>query len=336
MSGSTASRTPRPAHEPWPEIARNAQTGPRRVVVGRQQGVLLPKCERRGDQSRETGRRCLPSSVMTYAAVFCRHNRSERPLRGGNVESQPEEPDAVPDWSVAFWRWEWSNNNVATRKLAWLATQQVAAHASRPLLWLSAIIAAFSVIADSGSRAADRVRWRNQEYSLLQSLHVGYQSSYFDKGLGTPSIRRETGKGAYSESVYVRRDYFVQTVVDKTGVVRLYSVISCDDDFQPTFRVLGGVDVTLQREPLARSASDGLPSDVPPAQHPTEPFLNDDRSLYYLNGSTSSTPEHYIESWGGRIACHATEGLLCWGEPAMHDIRTKPRRWRGSRISRLT
>jgi hypothetical protein len=47
-------------------------------------------------------------------------------------------------------------------------------------------------------------------------------------------------RGQLREQIYEGRDFWVQTVSGPDDVVRLYSVLSCDEGFKPTFRVTGG------------------------------------------------------------------------------------------------
>jgi hypothetical protein len=121
--------------------------------------------------------------------------------------------------------------------------------------------------------------------------------------LGPPALLDRTSTGGsdgYRELIYVRRDHYVQVVVDDDDRVLLYAVTSCDPEFQPTFDASEGVEVQLQNHPLRESArwvSDGGEGDGP-----TVDQVQSWRTLFYRQGLTGSSAEYFVESWGGSNA----------------------------------
>jgi len=90
-----------------------------------------------------------------------------------------------------------------------------------------------------------------KEYETLKTLYAGASVSFFDSKLGPPSIvspaRPEMG---VTERLYVEKDYVVETLATADGQTTLFSVLSCNPSFKPTFSS-GGGPITLQNEPLA-------------------------------------------------------------------------------------
>jgi hypothetical protein len=110
------------------------------------------------------------------------------------------------------------------------------------LLFASAIVAALVVLADATINVVrfvdHQVLWRDEEYEKLERLKAGFSFEVFDETLGAPVFVRD--RGQVRERTYKGRDYWVQTVSGSDGVVTLYSVTSCDEDFKPEFSIAGG------------------------------------------------------------------------------------------------
>lgn len=84
--------------------------------------------------------------------------------------------------------------------------------------------------------AEDKWLWRGDEYDKLTGLRAGFDLSYFESQLGTPTITRSFQ--GYQESAFKGRSYWVQTVSQGEAVL-LYAVTSCDKSFHPIFRPIG-------------------------------------------------------------------------------------------------
>ncbi|MCG7321356.1 ETEC_3214 domain-containing protein [Arsenicicoccus bolidensis] len=163
---------------------------------------------------------------------------------------------------------------------------------------MSALVGAVLVIADAAPRAYSVLQWRDVEYQKLRSIHAGYDQEFATNQFGPATITQVRDNEKFVERIYVRRDHFVQIVTDRdSGRIALYSVVSCESNFRPAFDADEGVVVVLQDLPLSRAASFNPETVFPAETVIEEPSLNSGRSLHYLAGNTSSTPEHYVESW---------------------------------------
>jgi hypothetical protein len=208
----------------------------------------------------------------------------------------------------------------------------------RPVFFLSALIGALLVVTDTVPRVDAFVRWRNVQYETLRGIHAGYDVAYVEDLLGVPTLTRGLGVGL-EESVYVRREHFVQVITDDAGRVILYAVTSCDEEFQPTFDGEEGMSIQLQNRALAEVAVFNEDTSTFSAD---ELQLNaaalNDRDLNYMPGLSGSTPEHYIESWGPGSVASRDRGYfvglnpLCLGsagvdyfEPYVGGIAKAPR-----------
>lgn len=95
----------------------------------------------------------------------------------------------------------------------------------------------------------DQWLWRDDEYKKLAGLRAGFDLSYFESQLGTPTVTRSLH--GYQESAFKGRAHWVQTI-SRGEAVLLYAVTSCDTAFHPTFRLPGGdLPIKLNRSHLA-------------------------------------------------------------------------------------
>lgn len=145
---------------------------------------------------------------------------------------------------------------------------------AKGFLGFSALLTAFVAILALIPQARDTVAPNLKEYETLRSLYAGASVSFFDAKLGPPSIVSPLGleKGTM-ERLYVKKDYVVETLATTEGKTTLFSVLSCDPGFQPTFG-----DITLQSETLATM------------RHGADPQL-----LYYDHPGTAGGPEFFFE-----------------------------------------
>jgi hypothetical protein len=138
----------------------------------------------------------------------------------------------------------------------------------------------------------DRFEWREEEYRKLTSLRAGFSLAKFHEALGSPVFERN-GRDMYlrpfprgsrinpswKESSFQGRDYWVQTVSNRSGVVLLYAVTSCDRSFRPTFTApYKSFRVTLRRSSFA--------SVVPRGDRDRNFDLY---SLYFVSGATANS-----------------------------------------------
>lgn len=207
---------------------------------------------------------------------------------------ESEKAAGPPQAPLPFWRWGWKSNSNVTR------AYYVYRIAIRPLLVVAALLAAWLVVKDAVQQANGAVQWRDAEYRKLRSIHAGYELDFVQDVLGLPAQVNELGTTGLTERVFVRRDHFVQVVTSQAGRVLMYTVTSCDPDFQPTFDAEPHTEAQLQRQSL---------SDVPVLDPEIEReragygdgthlFAENLRSLNYRTGVTGSTPENYWE-WTG-------------------------------------
>ena len=189
-----------------------------------------------------------------------------------------------------FWTWDWRTSSAYER--AYLAYRL----SVRPLLALAAIIGAVLVVVDAYPRAMNTLLWRQHQYGILRQIHAGYDLDFAQDLLGVPTQSQALGQTADREFTYVRRDHYVQIVADAADRIVLYSVTSCDVDFQPSFSIGSGTLVaTLQDRPLADTPVREGGGDGPDDRWL---FSETARQLGYQPGATGSTPEMYWESTG--------------------------------------
>lgn len=162
----------------------------------------------------------------------------------------------------------------------WQAVRDVA----KSVTWLAGLIAALSALVVFLPQAWSTVFWRDAQYAQLTGVHAGDSLTFVTQRLGTPALVRDAGAGLV-ESVFVRRDHVAMTVSDPAGRVVLWSVLSCDRAFAPTFTTPMGSEVTLQ-QPLATAET--LDGD------PAKGGVNE-RELRYFPGITGSSLDQAIE-----------------------------------------
>lgn len=207
------------------------------------------------------------------------HDRSERP---------------GPRVPVPFWQWPWGSVGPGARGY------YVYRMAVRPVLVVAAILAAVLVVVDVAPRVHGAVFWRNVEYDKLRGIHAGYDLEAVTEVLGPPTISRSVGDTEYRELLFVRREHYVQALVDDQGTVAMYGVVSCSESFQPTFAVTGELVLRLQEAPLGSEQllQTREPDVLAEGSEPSDPLAEERRSLLYQPGSTGSTPQNYQE-WSG-------------------------------------
>jgi hypothetical protein len=192
----------------------------------------------------------------------------------------------VPSAPLPFWRWGWRQASWTQR---WYFGYRVLL---RPLLWLSALIGAVLVVVDAYPRARDQVFWRDVDYAKLRSIHAGYDVAFVKDTLGTATQTQALGETGFTKRIYVLRDAYAQVVSDQADRVVLYSVSSCDPEFQPAFDTGGPEEVQLQTQRLADTPLVEASGSVDDAME------TGSRVLDYMPANTGSTPEHYLE-WSG-------------------------------------
>jgi hypothetical protein len=95
--------------------------------------------------------------------------------------------------------------------------------------------------------------WQSKEYGRLSKLRAGYTFAKFREQLGQPSYQAPLKPG-FAQHSFQRRDYWVDTVTNRSDVVVAYAVTSCSMEFTPTFTLPGNTfvrKVTLNKSTLA-------------------------------------------------------------------------------------
>ncbi|MFB2598178.1 ETEC_3214 domain-containing protein [Herbiconiux sp. P17] len=121
----------------------------------------------------------------------------------------------------------------------------------KAITWCAGLLAAISALVLFVPNAVNTVFWRPVEYDLLNRIHAGDSTEFVTSLLGQPAlVEGIAGGSGLTQSVYLRRDHSVMTVADDAGRVVLYSVLSCDPEFAPTFTTPIRSTVRLQDRPL--------------------------------------------------------------------------------------
>jgi hypothetical protein len=126
----------------------------------------------------------------------------------------------------------------------------------KAITWLAALLAAITALYAYGPAAYRFIAWRQVEYDVIENIHAGFNIAYIDEKLGKPAmVKAVTAQRPLTQYIYLRRDYVVMADVDSAGEVELYSVLSCDASFAPTFAAPDGTLITLQSQPLDHAAA---------------------------------------------------------------------------------
>ena len=158
----------------------------------------------------------------------------------------------------------------------------------KAVTWLAALLAAITALAAYGPAAYRLLEWRAVEYDIIENIHAGFNIAYVDAQLGKPAlVKAVSAQRPLTQYIYVRRDYVVMADADSAGEVELYSVLSCDASFAPTFSAPNGTLVSLQSQPLAHAAAWRYPED-----HQVDP---NKRLLAYFPRSTADSLGQELE-----------------------------------------
>ncbi|MCY1220539.1 hypothetical protein D9M72_325580 [compost metagenome] len=124
---------------------------------------------------------------------------------------------------------------------------------------LSAIIASLIAILAWLPQAQDTL-WPNEKYyKMLGELNAGHSVARFDSELGPPTLIRvhSTSTPVLTERLYMKEQFVVSTLTPSEGNrTMVYSVLSCNPEFQPSFHTPDGRTLQLQSKPL--DALDGV------------------------------------------------------------------------------
>jgi hypothetical protein len=111
--------------------------------------------------------------------------------------------------------------------------------AAKAIIGLSALGAAIVALIAWLPLANDRLHPELKEYEALRALYAGASVSLFDGKLGPPSIVKAVpGEPGITKRIYVKEDYVEETVATQEGQAQLYSVLSCNQEFKPSFEFL--------------------------------------------------------------------------------------------------
>ncbi|UNN04784.1 ETEC_3214 domain-containing protein [Rhodococcus opacus] len=172
---------------------------------------------------------------------------------------------------------------------------------TKSILGIAALIAAITLILQFAPGIWHATNWRPVEYSILKDIHAGYNIEYFESKLGNSTLTDRAIPGAlgWRKHTFVRREYFVDVIVNETGRVEAYSVVTCNTNFTPTLNAPDGSKVALNSVPLAQSqqptSSNRVRSDDGTIRQETTEELNNDRILNYFPGRSGSSINSYLE-----------------------------------------
>jgi hypothetical protein len=177
---------------------------------------------------------------------------------------------------------------------------------SRRLVDTAAIVGALVVLGSAAlyvvENAEDQWLWRGDEYNKLTGLRAGFDLSYFESQLGTPTVTRSFR--GHQESIFKGRAYWVQTI-SRGEAVLLYAVTSCDKSFHPTFAPIGSdLQVELNRSQLA---------DVATSEHSLtyDYFVGATAPSLFYEGIYSGFSGYYKTFlWGWNSVCHTQDEEL--------------------------
>lgn len=148
--------------------------------------------------------------------------------------------------------------------------------------WISLVITSLLVLflaAFFTKSAYEAHEVRSRQYEILRSIHIGSELQSSLEQLDPFSELHSTGHVLGMKKVLVvGREYAVEMLGDSSGRIAYYSVLSCSQDFQPSFDAPDGEVIYLQSAPLSRAVSGG-----------------DSRFLHYQPGLTGSSTDQLFE-----------------------------------------
>jgi hypothetical protein len=107
-------------------------------------------------------------------------------------------------------------------------------------VFVSSVITIGHAVLQARDLYSDTFRWRQEEYRKIGSLAAGISSEKVKETLGSPLFVRKSQDGSLTESSFRGRDYWVQTISDLSGTVRLLAITACNLDFKPEIDSLVG------------------------------------------------------------------------------------------------
>jgi hypothetical protein len=185
------------------------------------------------------------------------------------------------------------NNSSTDQKDSWTQRVDRRIRESAPLLVAGLIVllvsSAFTIGSGIGHLRGvyeSKFRWKQEEYSKLQSLHAGFSVQKFNEVLGSPLFVRADKENNFVENTYEGRQYWVQAIADSSGTVKLFAVTSCDLDFQPKITSPVG-EVTLNKTRFAETT-------FPPSK------------IRYAQSGATANSHFYDEFYGGNPQFYKT------------------------------
>jgi len=134
-----------------------------------------------------------------------------------------------------------------------------------------------------------KVMTTDEKYAILKKLSVEVQISYFDKHLGIPTYINSLDDGE-KEYVYIDEDFFAGAVTDSHDKVLSYAIISRNLDFNPSFRMEGLFDVSLNKTVFSEWITDNF-FEYP---HGCFRYLGAHDPLYYFEKNYFGNPGNYL------------------------------------------
>jgi hypothetical protein len=167
---------------------------------------------------------------------------------------------------------------------------------------ISSVVVVSGAVVNGWNWYSNEVQWRDDEYRKLRSLRAGFSLESFKEALGSALFVRPSENRKLVESSFRGRDYWVQAVSDRYGVVQLYAVTSCDLDFKPVFKSIDNPPIVLNETRFSE-------------------LFDDADADYFISGATANSyliesfyggnPSNYkTYAWGINDACPATHTFL--------------------------
>ncbi len=146
-------------------------------------------------------------------------------------------------------------------------------------------------------------------YRQVESLNANVPIAKFRDVLGRESSWSYLRGGR--EYLFITRDYCVQAVTDRHGLVVLYAVTALSDDFKPTFKYYGGdgspEEVTLGETKFAECDSWGPPSSIWSYMYASNYCYSE---AFYLPSAANSVTILLGNNYMGQPQLESFDGLM--------------------------
>jgi hypothetical protein len=164
------------------------------------------------------------------------------------------------------------------------------------------VVAAFAVTT-WWQGAWNQIAPNDRVYDRLRQLSAGMSVQAFDRALGPASIARvqtvmqvEPGgpvTTAFTMRIYMEDQYVVTTLATDDQQTVLYSVLSCNEQFEPSFITPDKSTIRLRTAPISRSLEARRDPSAAPSAVPTPVAWLP--TVLFQSGSTGGSPGIYAE-----------------------------------------